>query len=153
MELATIQENALTVRNVNIRKADHSFRPIGEVAKELGIVNPAQIKKATADGGENREATADEKAAWKAFQKEYNETKEKGFRQNDMAAAVAAKEFQCKGFKVKTDKAGNVLGVDMQLRRANAKSLADQIKELREALAKERAEKATLLASKKDVQG
>lgn len=149
MELSTIHgEQALQVRGITLRDDKAAIMPIGKLAGLVGVKTPKEIS----DGPGNDEEKAALRALYKTFQKEYNAAREQAFKQNDAAAAVAGKEFAAKGFRLVTDKAGNVVGANVQYRKPNAKTtaqlLADAQKEAREL----RAELAQLKASKGDKQ-
>jgi hypothetical protein len=146
-ELATVTSNTgLMVRNVNIRKADYTFLPIGEAAKAAGVDNPAMITKA---GGTPSD---DQKKAWKEFQREYNEMKERGYKENDVAASIASREFTTRSFKLVRNKAGDVIGSNLQLRTQTVKTAAQKLAEKDKELAALRAQIAALTASKTDKQ-
>lgn len=146
-ELVTVTSNTgLMVRNVNIRKADYTFLPIGEAAKQAGVDNPAMITKA---GGTPSD---DQKAVWKAFQKEYNEAKERGYKENDVAASIASREFTTRSFKLVRNKQGEVIGSNLQLRTQTVKTAAQKLAEKDNKIKALEAQIAALTVSKTDKQ-
>jgi hypothetical protein len=146
-ELVTVTSNTgLMVRNVNIRKADYTFLPIGEAAKAAGVINPAIVTK---NGGTVTEA---DKKAWKEFQREYNEMKERGYKENDVAASIASREFTTRSFKLVRNKQGEVIGSNLQLRTQTVKTAAQKLAEKDNKIKALEAQIAALTVSKTDKQ-
>lgn len=147
MELTTTI-SALQVRGTNIRDGNAAIVPIGKLAKAVGVKTPKEIS----DGPGSDEEKAALRGLWKTFQKEYNAAREQAHKQNDAAAAVAGKEFAAKGFRLVRNKAGDVIGANVQYRKPDAKSASEMLSEARKEAAALRAELAALKASKSDVQ-
>lgn len=149
MELSTIHgEQALQVRGITLRDGKAAIMPIGKLAKLVGVKTPKEIS----DGPGSDEEKAALRALYKAFQKEYNAAREQAFKQNDAAAAVAGKEFAAKGFRLVTDKAGNVIGANVQYRKPDAKTTAQLLADSNAKIRQLEARLAELTASKSDKQ-
>lgn len=138
---------ALTVRGVDIRKADGTLMPIGKAAEAAGIDNPAKMAK---DFGANpsddqKLALVKAKANWKLYSGEYNRAREEAFKHNDILAGIIQKQQQARGIRVLRNKSGDVTGYNVQYRPTNPQSELDRLKKELEEL---RAFKAASLSAK-----